>query len=676
MKKTVSFVGAWILTSLTLMISGCTRVVSNMGSPWIDSDIQEYVKSVKRPSPKDDFNLSVNYDWILKAKIPDGEARYASFTEAGNDVDEKVLALLKDEPLSDHDSQLVHHLYNAILDWNERKTTLDKHILPVVQEIKGIKTIDELSDFLCTPERSFLIPSLMNIGNTTSFDDSSSYITGIYIDGFTLEDAAEYRNRTETGNRYEKAKFHIIEAVALRLGYTKDEIKAMFDSVLEFEGKIAEKALTAAEEMEPDYIKRINNEYEPEKAYSLATRFPLARFVDVRGYGNAKKFLVPQPETIKRVDELYTDENLEAIKTYMLVHTMHIFASYLDEEIEKVIAEAENIASGTRGRMSEDKRASYIVRNMLPTPIARAYLVRYDMSDLKKRIKEICQEVISVYRDMLTEEEWLSEETRAKAVEKLDTITIKSVYPDKWIDFSPLNLDGLSYFESVRAIAKFAQDLDRSHTNQKVDKELFAISDILQQNAFYEPSENSINMILGLLAYPFYYEGMSQEALLGTVGSVIGHEISHAFDTNGAQFDKNGNLVNWWTESDYVAFQNRAEKLIAYFDNITALDGEKVQGKNIQTEAIADMAGIKAVLRIAKKITNFDYKIFFEAYAGNWRGINTREYEQYRMQFNPHPLNYLRTNVTLQQFDEFYETFGVKEGDGMYLAPENRILVW
>ena len=169
---------------------------------------------------------------------------------------------------------------------------------------------------------------------------------------------------------------------------------------------------------------------------------------------------------------------------------------------------------------------------------------------------------------------------------------------------------------------------------------------------------------------------MAKEQLYAGIGAIIGHEISHAFDTNGAQFDKDGNYSSWWTDEDYAAFQERAQKLINYYDGITVYGDEKAIGSLVQTEAIADMAGIKAMLTLAAKEENFDYKLFFDSYANIWKDIQTYEASYTQLTQDPHPLSYLRVNVTAQQYDEFYEAFDVKEGDGMYLAPEDRILIW
>jgi putative endopeptidase len=337
--------------------------------------------------------------------------------------------------------------------------------------------------------------------------------------------------------------------------------------------------------------------------------------------------------------------------------------------------DADNRIRGASGRMPDELVAYGNVRGLLSTPMARAYIDRYDASKVKEQITDICRQVISCYRDMLAEEDWLSATTRRKAVEKLDAITINAVYPDTWVDYSGLDLTGLSFYECMTAIERFYQELDRSHTNGRVDRKLWD-GDILDQNAYYFPQDNSINIILGLLEKPFYYDGMSDEELLGGIGAVIGHEISHAFDPTGAQFDKDGNLASWWTAEDHAAFQARAARLVDYFDGISVWDGLNVSGSSVQGEASADMAGLKVMLRIARDRPGFDYQKFFTSYATIWRRIVTRELAYYMTTQDPHPLNYLRTNTTLQQFDEFMDAFGIQPGDAMYLAPEDRVTIW
>ena len=226
-----------------------------------------------------------------------------------------------------------------------------------------------------------------------------------------------------------------------------------------------------------------------------------------------------------------------------------------------------------------------------------------------------------------------------------------------------------------RAAADKQRDVGRM--NGPVDKELWGDIDIIETNAYYEPKDNSINIIPGFFCDVTYRSDMSIEEKYGALGGVIGHEISHAFDSGGAQYDAAGNFNNWWTPEDKAAFDERTGKVIAYFDKIVPFDdGTPNSGKLVNTEATADMGGIKCVLLMAEKIDGFDYDKFFRAYARMWQRMDTLQMCEWLATSDSHPLSYQRINVTLQQFDEFLDTYGIKEGDGMYLAPEDRVLIW
>jgi putative endopeptidase len=646
------------------------------GKPWIDSDLKENVVSSQRPSPKDDYHLYVNYDWLVKSEIPEGEKGINSFYQVQKTVEENILEVLTDSKLQGHDAGLVQSLYSAILDWKSRDALGIKPLQPVIDQIKNIKTIDELSDFITSPEKTFLVPKFVGVANTVKPADSLSYITEIGFDGFMLNDAAEYKNRTEVGDRYYQAGLYKSKAMLTRLGYSETEVERMFNDMLVLEAKLAKKAFSNAQLHSPDLMRRGNNTFSAKRVASLSPKFPLIRFIENNGYGDAKEFLVAAPRRLSVLNRIYKKENLELIKAYMIIRTSCNYAGLLDSQAYDVAVNADNMVIGAKGKIDDKNMAVQIVRGMLTTPLNKAYLERYDLSDLKRRITKICEDTVAIYRKMLAEEEWLSEKTKNKALEKLDGIRIHSVYPEKWIDYSGLQLKGLSLIECIKAISEYNKKLDLTHTNGKVDKTLWLNEELLIANAFYYPIENSINIIPGLMGSPFYYEGMPQEALMGGIGVIIGHEISHAFDTRGALFDKDGNFKNWWARKDFKAFKKRAAKLIAYYDNITVWDGMMSNGTLVQGEAIADMAGMKAMLRLAKTIPGFDYKMFFEAFATNWRGIYPVEFEQYLNYNDPHPKFYQRTNVTVQQFDEFYETYEIKPGDKMYLAPEERVLVW
>ncbi|MBR6487162.1 MAG: M13 family metallopeptidase [Lachnospiraceae bacterium] len=335
---------------------------------------------------------------------------------------------------------------------------------------------------------------------------------------------------------------------------------------------------------------------------------------------------------------------------------------------------------GITESMPDEEEAYLETRSLFADNMARIYVDKYLTEEMRDEIRQLCQDAADTYKVMIDDTDWLSDETKEQAKYKLEHITINALYPDKWEDdsmfFVTPKKDGGSYLQAILdyndSIIKRAQ----SHINEKVDKEIWGV-DILQTNAFYTPQNNSINIIPGFLCSATYSSDMTIEEKYGALGSVIGHEISHAFDTNGAQYDADGNIKDWWGKEDYDAFMKRAGKLVDYYDKVVAFDdGTEYHGQVVQTEAIADMAGIKCMLKMAEKIEDFDYDKFFRANTYLWARVTTLEGMESGIATDPHPLHYLRCNVTLQQYDEFYDTYDIKEGDGMYLAPEDRIAVW
>ena len=645
------------------------------GSPWICSEIKENVSGDMETSPKEDFHLYINRDWILENEIPEGNSFFSGFQEASDTVRDRAMSVLTDESLAGHDAELVRSLYNAYMDWDSRNSAGIEPVMDAIEEIQGIKSLDELSAYLCDPEKN-LINNMMKWENGASYDDARYYILKLQTGFLTLSDAAEYGDRTEGGERDYESKLSLAKAMLKRLGVEEKEAQEKFDGMIGFEGKLAEVMFTQADQMSPGYMGKINNVYEREKLDELSPVFPLSRMVQEWGYGSAEKLMIPEPKAIERFNELYTEDNLETMKDWVLLHFLSSAAPLLDKEAYDAVVKKNNISNGSSGSEAYEKVVFENLKSDIREPLDRAYLQKYDSSQMKETITGICEEVRNAYKEMLSGEDWLSDETKAKAIEKLDAMRINAIYPDKWIGYDDLDLSGLSLIECKKAIKRFDRKIDAAKTNGEVDKEIWIGYSTLEGNAFYNPQDNSINILIGLLADPFYDDGMSRAEILGSIGTVIGHEISHAFDTTGARFDKDGNMSNWWTDEDLASFNERAGKLVSYYDGITVWEGQNAMGSILQGEVIADMGGVKVMLKLAEGEDGFDYDAFFKSYARMWHRICTREFEYWNLTQDPHPFQYLRTNVTLQQFDEFNKAYDIKEGDNMYLAPADRVMVW
>ena len=289
-------------------------------------------------------------------------------------------------------------------------------------------------------------------------------------------------------------------------------------------------------------------------------------------------------------------------------------------------------------------------------------------------------EILDAYHGILSNADFFTDETRAKAIEKLEAIDKRILYPDSWEKYSYEKLDfasreeGGTLWDASAEIVKFLIAKSVEDYSKPFDKEKWGVGPHTV-NCFYNPQSNSIYILGAFARGDLYHSDMSDEELYATLGSVIGHEVSHAFDSSGAQFDKNGNMVSWWTEEDYAIFQERNAKMADYFNAMHPWEGQDFYGSIMTGEACADMAGIKVMLMLAAGHPDFDYDLFFRTYADVWLTKETLEYAYGRIN-DTHPMGYLRINATLQQYDEFLDFYGITEGDGMYLAPEARVAIW
>ena len=654
--------------------------------PWINSCILGEVTDDVHAELKDDFFLNVNHDWLRDAKLKPGFDSETPIFEAADIVKNRCLEFLTDKNLKfddavlSHDVDLIQGYYDLFLDWEGRNKVGIEPLKPIVEKIKAINNLDELTEFLLSEDAREDGLGLFGVKVTFSSEDSSSYAVDISSTELALEDSDEYKKLTENGKRVKKAVEDKTLYMLGRIGMSESESKEFIESAFAFETKISKSMMGLLEAMDPDSLMKTINQVTTKDVKDMEGKLPIAEYMDKYGYSVSKLINLQEPNWLKSFAEIYTEENLEGMKAYLLTTIARGYIDRTDEEAFRKYQEINNAQKGITESQPDKDLAYQETRKILPPSFARIYIKKYITPEMKKEITEFCQESVDAYREMLEGIEWMSDETKKAAINKLDHIKIHSLYPEKWDDDSVFQItskeNGGTYLDAQKALVKGNLARQMSHINGKVDRDIWLI-DILETNAFYAAFENSVNIIPGYFCDVTYRSDMSIEEKYGAIGTVIGHEISHAFDTNGSQYDEDGNVKDWWAEEDKKAFRDRASKLVAYYDNVVAFDdGTKYSGQMVQTEAIADIAGMKVMLTLAKKVPNFDYDKFFKAFVKMWARVHTIESAENATLTDTHPLHYLRGNVTVQQFDEFIETYGIKEGDGMYIAPEDRIAVW
>lgn len=680
MKKPISLLLCALLV-LSLVPASALAAEEIPDGRWLNADIQGNVTENTPAERKNDYGLFVNRDWILQAEIPAGESTTGAMEDVQRTLKDRQIALLKDDSLTGHDAELVHKLYALVSDWDYRNAQGVESAMPVMEAIRSIDSLETLTAYLY--DRSNLsryYPLAMAV--STDMANPDIYITQIGTPSLMLQDSAEYAERTQAGELYYAKRQQLGMYMLTRLGLSEDEAAQVIENAFAFDALMAQHIKPMATHYQADYVASILNYYTPEELQALAGDFPILEMIEAYGLKIGTSFMVTEPDYIAALPEIYTEENVPLLRDWMALKAAISMATVLDQETYQQTDAISNAVMGITGETSEDDNALQTVLGLLPVPMDNLYIQAYCTEQQRQDMLDIIEDTVAYYRQMLESVDWLSDETRAKAIEKLDNLRVFAVYPDELGDWSGLDFagpdEGGSLLAAHAAVEKFVLSIQSDKIDTIVDKDKWdqLTMQTSRVNAMYNPQNNSINIFAGILSGEVYNEDMSYEQKLGGIGTVIGHEISHGFDTNGAQFDKDGTIVNWWTDEDYAAFMARAQKLADWYDGFIPWEDANYSGQQVKTEAIADMGGMKCMLAIAAQREDFDYDAFFRQYATIWRMQALPAYLITQTAQDTHPLRYLRINATLAQFDDFVDFYGITEGDGMYLAPEARVAVW
>jgi putative endopeptidase len=404
------------------------------------------------------------------------------------------------------------------------------------------------------------------------------------------------------------------------------------------------------------------------------------------GLPEVKELNVAQPEALAEVAKQVGKGDLDAQKSYLLWKVIDGAASYLsDEFVEANFDFYGKVLSGTPEMQPRWKRAVSAVDGMMGEAVGKMYVEKYFPAAAKERMVKLVGNLQQALGERIRALTWMSDETKAKALEKLSAIYVKVGYPDQWRDYSSLDIKKDSYWANVLRSNVFEYDYMLAKNGKPVDKTEWMMTP-QTVNAYYNPTTNEICFPAGILQYPFFDMKADDAFNYGAIGVVIGHEMTHGFDNHGRQYDKDGNLRDWWTAEDAKKFEERTQVLVDWFDKIEVLPGLHANGKLTLGENIADYGGLQVAFQAFHNavkdaplgvVDGFTpEQRFYLAYAGVW-AANIRDEEiRLRTQTDEHSLGRWRVNATLPHIEGWYEAFGVQEGDPMYLAPDKRASIW
>lgn len=624
-----------------------------------------------------DFYDAVNGQWAEHAEIPGDHSSTGGFMDLVDNIEHTLMADFADlltGKLTPANPEMAEFkkLYTLARNFAKREQDGTAPLKPFLDKVAGLKDFDDLNAHLAEWYRLGL-STPVELSVEPDMKDTSQYALYVDAPSLILPDKTYY----EPGNEAAKQLLPIFTQTITKLlqlaGYDAATSAKIVDLAKQFDALIAPHVKSAEESA--DYVKMYN-------PYPLADVDNKIDHLDLTGtitellHDTPKQVILPQPTYFDAVNDLLTPENFELLKSWMLVGVVYDATGALTEEYRQVGGTYGRALSGQKQARSREKAAYYLATGTFGQVVGDYYGRKYFGEAAKADVRQMVLKMAGVYQQRLKTNDWLSAATRDKAIVKLQKLTIKVGYPDE-IDplYSQFKIDeNKSLFDNLQATSEIIIANHFGHWGQPVDRKRWDMS-AQTVNAYYSPSNNEIVFPAAILQAPFYSLEQSSSANYGGIGAVIAHEISHAFDNNGSQFDEFGNINNWWTEADLKHFQELAQAMIKEFDGID-FAGQKVNGKLTVSENIADGGGLSCALEAAKSEPDVDLRAFFINWANVWRMKATTEYMQLLLSIDVHAPAKLRANVQVKNLDDFYTTFNVQPEDAMYLAPDERVKIW
>lgn len=634
---------------------------------------------------QDDFYYAVNKDWLSNAKLSEGYVSYGTFEElcgkVNGNINSIILDIEKNKKIYDKNSEEIKvlNLYNNYLDIKVRNKTGIQPIKKYMKQIDDIKNIDDFKNILYDEEFSYF-QSLINLGVGADYKDSTNNVLYIGRSNIGLGNSLYYKNNNEKSNKIKKAYIDYLTKLNILYGENKKSAKINAEAFYDVEEKIAKNRPTNEEEaMDSKRIEKCYNIYAIDELKELAPNIDFLCLLSKLKVDNANKIIVEDPKEVQLVNSFIVEDNLDNMKKFFKTSVLMNTDNCLTSKFRKASDELKKLLYGVEATDLNNSSGIKFINNQLGEVVSKLYVNKYFDKECKDDVEAMANEIISNFENRLNNISWMSESTKEEALNKLQNINIKIGYPDEWNDYSDIKLrsyeDGGSLVENIINIYVAQSRKQFCKINKPVNKKEWNMG-ACAVNAYYNPLNNEIVFPAGILQAPFYNKNATKERNLGGIGAVIGHELTHAFDNVGAQFDETGKLKNWWTEEDYKEFTNKSKKVIDYYSKIQVENGKFINGYLTAGENISDLGGIACVLDIAKKLENPNLKDLFENYAVIWREVSTKELKEYLLNNDCHAPKKARVNNVLSQFEDFYKTYDIKEGDKMYVEPEKRISIW
>lgn len=637
--------------------------------------------------PQDDFYSYVNGTWMKTAKIPADKPSWGSFNQLRETTDNNSLLLLdnilKEKFENGSEGQKIQALYETYMDMNKRNADGLNPIKADLAKIDAIKNLSDLQKYLTEATRR---GENAFYGWGVDGDLKNSKMNAVYLGDASFGLGRDYYQKESPKNAETIAEYKkYVAKVLTEIGYKNAD--AVASQIVDFEKKMAKTLLTN------EQIRDANLQYNPKTLPELKTlvkNVNLAKYLTDAGV-NTDKVIIGELNYYKNLDTFLTEKNIPLIKDYLKFHLTSGSASYLNQKMDDIKFDFySKYLQGQKEQRALNKRALSLINGVVGEAFGKVYVEKYFTPEAKAQMMTYVDYLKKSFAMHINNLAWMSSVTKQKAMDKLNKFTVKIAYPDKWKDYSKLQLksekDGGTLYSNLQNVESWSYNKELEKIGKPVDKSEWGMSP-QTVNAYYNPVNNEIVFPAAILQPPFFNPNADAAVNFGAIGGVIGHEMTHGFDDSGAQFDGDGNLTDWWTAEDKTNFEKATKSLASQYDKYEPVKDVHVNGTFTNGENIADLGGVNIAfdaLQMYLKDKGNPGKIdgytpeqrFFLSWATVWRTLSTDKYMSNQVKTDPHSPGFFRSFGPLVNTDAFYKAFDLKEGDKLYKKPEERIKIW
>ncbi len=653
----------WFLIAQSVMqLTGC-GIAGQFGGTRAQDDYYEYVNEELLESIELQAT-DAHWDWFGELEVI-----------ADQEMDEIIRNLLEDGASYEKGSseQKIKDLYECVSNIQNREQTGLGPLKPHMESIRNAQNIEEYVDALARLSGEFGFSSIVG-GYSIMQDKMNSGRYAVYMLYADTLIGKEYMEREDT-QAYTAMYFDYVKAMLEEFGMTEEEAEHSADSIEVLLRDICTSTLNTEQMYDPSLT---YNAYTMEELQQLYTNINVDQMLKTLRIDGQDQYIVMDVGQAEKINSLLVEENLDALKDYSTFVMLNDTAKYGSKAFFELYESMEHALYGITEGWGDEQNWMRLTQELLPWDFGTMYVEEHFSEEDKEDVERIIARILEEYKTIIRKQDWMSEETREKAICKLETMKVKIGYPDQWpeekdmMQVTPVS-EGGSLMSNLLTSMKVSVEYSLQQLGGEVDKTEW---DIMPQivNAYYTPSNNEIVFPAAILQAPFYDHENSEGANLGGIGYVIAHEVSHAFDSNGALYDECGNYNVWWTDEEMETYQKLSRSIVDYYNNYEIM-GVRVNGELTLGENIADLGALACIVSVIGEDEE-GLKDAFSQMAYNWACEDTAEYMLYLLRTDTHSPNKIRVNAVLSSCDEFYDVYGVKETDGMYVAPENRVGIW